>query len=76
LVDFRRVALDKGAAEVVAFDVPLERLVYTWPDGRRGIEEGDVTLLLGLSSADIRDSSTVAVPELVLAANQRQEMNA
>ena len=51
-----------GAAGVVEFGVPLERLAYTWPDGRRGVEAGDVALLLGLSSADIRDTRRSKCP--------------
>jgi beta-xylosidase len=66
LVDFARAKLDAGAKASIPFVVPLERLAYTWPDGRRGVEAGDITLLLGLSSADIRDKSTMSVPELVL----------
>jgi beta-glucosidase len=66
LVDFIRISLACGAADTVEFIVPLGRLAYTWPDGRRGVESGDITLLLGLSSADIRDTSTLDVPELIL----------
>lgn len=66
LVDFARVPIAPDAAETVEFAVPLERLAYTWPDGRRGVEAGDVTLLLGLSSADIRDTATLEIPELIL----------
>jgi beta-glucosidase len=66
LVDFARVTLAGGDDAVVAFAVPLHRLAYTWPDGRRGVEAGDVTLLVGSSSADIRDVATLQVPELVL----------
>jgi beta-xylosidase len=66
LVDFARLTLPSGATDVVDFQVPLERLAYTWPDGRRGVEAGEVTLLVGLSSADIRDSSTLNVPEMVV----------
>ncbi len=66
LVDFARVSVAPDAAETVEFAVPLERLAYTWRDGRRGVEAGDVTLLLGLSSGDIRATATLDVPELIL----------
>jgi beta-glucosidase len=66
LVDFARVPVDAGASDSIGMVVPLERLAYTWPDGRRGVEAGEVTLLLGLSSADIRHTKTIDVPELVL----------
>jgi beta-glucosidase len=65
LVDFARVPVGSEAAEV-DLEVPLQRLAYTWPDGRRGVERGKITLLLGLSSADIRDTRTFDVPELVV----------
>jgi beta-glucosidase len=71
LVDFTRVALEPGEERAHTFDVALERLAYTWPDGQRGVEAGDVTLMVGLSSADIRDASTVAVPELVFTKPER-----
>ncbi|MGR6919845.1 beta-glucosidase [[Actinomadura] parvosata] len=67
LADFARVPVEAGADQAIAMVVPLERLAYTWPDGRRGVEAGEVTLLLGLSSADIRHTKTIGVPELVLA---------
>ncbi|HZR12312.1 MAG TPA: glycoside hydrolase family 3 N-terminal domain-containing protein [Acidimicrobiia bacterium] len=66
LVDFTRLALASGGAEAVDLSVPLQRLAYTWPDGRRGVEAGEVTLLLGLSSADIHDAVTFTIPELIL----------
>ena len=67
LVDFGRITLAAGVSEDVDFVVPLRRLAYTWPDGRRGLEAGQVTLLLGRSSADICDQRTVDVPQIVLA---------
>jgi beta-glucosidase len=66
LVDFSRVAVARGATESVDFHVPLARLAYTWPDGRRGVEAGNVTLFLALSSAEIHDTATLDVGELVL----------
>jgi len=65
LVDFVRVEVEAGQAADLRLQGPLERLAYTWPDGRRGVEAGPVTMLLGLSSADIRCWSTVEVPERV-----------
>ncbi len=68
LIAFERARLDPSAAVEITLTAPLERLAYTWLDGRRGVEAGDVTLLLGLSSADIRGESTVDVPTLILPA--------
>jgi beta-glucosidase len=63
LVDFARVPVEADTTDSIRFVVPLERLAYTWLDGRRGVEAGAVTVLLGLSSADIRGTRTVEVPE-------------
>jgi beta-glucosidase len=68
LLDFVRVPLGAGETRDLEFTVPLARLAYTWPDGRRGVEAGEVTVLLGLSSADIRDETTIEVPALILQA--------
>ena len=63
LVHFRRVFLEAGQCQEIEFRVPLDRLAYTWMDGRRGLEAGDVTMMLGLSSSDIRAQTAVTVPE-------------
>lgn len=59
LVDFTRLALEQGESATVTFKVPVERLAYTMPDGNRIVEPGDVTVLLGFASDDIRASATV-----------------
>jgi beta-xylosidase len=66
LVDWGRTLLTPGTAEALEFAVPISRLSYTWADGRRGVEGGEVNLLLGLSSGDIRDEATVEVPTVIL----------
>jgi len=66
LADFARVEVEAGETQTLRLHVPLERLAYTWPDGRRGVEAGPVTMLLGLSSAEIHGEATVDVPELIL----------
>jgi beta-glucosidase len=62
LLDFRRLALSAGESAELVLQAPLERLAYTLPDGRRGCEAGEVTLMAGLSSDDIRCTTTVSVP--------------
>jgi beta-glucosidase len=62
LLDFRRLALPAGESAELVLQAPLERLAYTLPDGRRGCEAGEVTLMAGLSSDDIRCTTTVSVP--------------
>jgi beta-xylosidase len=66
LLDFIRIEISSGAEAGIEFTVPVERLAYTWPDGRRGVEEGDLTLLLGLASDDIRASGVIVLPRLIL----------
>lgn len=43
-------------------EAPVARLCHTLLDGRRGLEPGEVALMAGLSSDDIR--ATVSVPGL------------
>jgi len=66
LADFARLEVEPGATRAVHLHVPLARLAYTWPDGRRGVEAGPVTLLLGLSSADVQGQATIDLPELII----------
>ncbi|GAA0958159.1 hypothetical protein GCM10009550_46350 [Actinocorallia libanotica] len=61
LLQFQRVALAAGESADLVLEAPVERLCHTLPDGRRGLEAGDVTLLAGFSSADIRCTATVPV---------------
>lgn len=58
---FARVALEPGAASRVTFTVPVDMLGFTGMDGRRRVEPGAHTLMLGASSADIRLTATVTV---------------
>ncbi|UGQ11588.1 glycoside hydrolase family 3 C-terminal domain-containing protein [Yinghuangia sp. ASG 101] len=62
LLQFRRVAVPAGRSREIVLEAPVERLCHTLPDGRRGLDPGDVTLLAGLSSDDIRDTAIVRVP--------------
>ncbi|MEX5635399.1 glycoside hydrolase family 3 N-terminal domain-containing protein [Parafrankia sp. FMc2] len=59
LLGFTRLALPAGASTTALLEVPAERLFYTMPDGSHGIEAGAVTVLAGLSSADIRCTTTI-----------------
>jgi beta-xylosidase len=61
LIQFQRVALAAGETRAVTLRAPVSRLHYTLPDGRRGIEAGELTLMAGLSSDDIQHSATVTV---------------
>jgi beta-xylosidase len=61
LIQFQRVSLAAGEARAVTLRAPVSLLRYTMPDGRRGIEAGEVTLMAGLGSDDIRYSASVTV---------------
>ncbi len=50
---FGRVELAAGAASRVRFDVPVDMLNFTGPEGWRVVEPGAFDLMIGASSADI-----------------------
>ncbi|CUU54874.1 beta-glucosidase [Parafrankia irregularis] len=62
LIGFTRLTLAAGQRATVSLEAPVERLFYTQVDGTRGIEAGEVTLLAGFSSDDIRAHATITVP--------------
>ncbi|MFB7275347.1 glycoside hydrolase family 3 C-terminal domain-containing protein [Streptomyces sp. NPDC056244] len=62
LLAFARVSVRAGEEAETVLEAPLERLFYTMADGTRGIEAGDVTVLVGTSSEQITGSHTLAVP--------------
>ncbi|GAA3219765.1 glycoside hydrolase family 3 N-terminal domain-containing protein [Actinocorallia longicatena] len=62
LLQFERVPLTAGESRTLTLEAPLERLHYTLPDGRRGLEAGDVTVLAGFGSDDIRWTTTLTLP--------------
>ncbi|MEW1720304.1 glycoside hydrolase family 3 N-terminal domain-containing protein [Streptomyces sp. NPDC093109] len=68
LIQFRRIALVAGESRRIVLEAPVERLHYTLPDGRRGIEAGEVTLLAGFAGDDIRCEATVTVDDGVASA--------
>ncbi|MEX5632640.1 glycoside hydrolase family 3 C-terminal domain-containing protein [Parafrankia sp. FMc2] len=62
LIGFTRLTLAAGQRTTVSLEAPVERLFYTMVDGSRGIEAGEVTLLAGSSSDDIRAIGTIIIP--------------
>lgn len=64
LLGFTRVELRPGDSGEVMFHVPASRLIYTMPDGTRGLEAGDITVLVGFSADDTRSESTIQVSEI------------
>lgn len=61
LLQFKRVMLAAGQSRSVTLSAPLERLHYTLPDGRRGVEAGTVAVSLGFSSEDLVYVSTLSI---------------
>ena len=59
---FQRVELAPGEEREIAFEVPAARLAYTLPDGSRGVEPGEVTVLAAFASDDVRGTGTVLLP--------------
>ncbi|MFI8778138.1 glycoside hydrolase family 3 N-terminal domain-containing protein [Brachybacterium paraconglomeratum] len=62
LLDFHKVTLGSAESADIEFRVPLTRLEYTLPDGTRGLEPGEVTLMLALASDDVRATARVEAP--------------
>ncbi|QFZ18116.1 beta-xylosidase/alpha-l-arabinosidase [Saccharothrix syringae] len=54
LVGFARVELDAGERRRVTFRLHADRTSFTGRDGRRVVETGEIALLVGCSSEDIR----------------------
>lgn len=54
LKGFARVELQPGVSARVAFDLPVDMLNFTGPEGFRIVEPGVFDVMLGASSADIR----------------------
>ncbi|SMD27278.1 glycoside hydrolase family 3 N-terminal domain-containing protein [Kibdelosporangium aridum] len=62
LLAFQRVKLAPGERRGLTFDVPAARLAYTQPDGTRGVEPGEVTVLAAFASDDVRGTGSVLLP--------------
>ncbi|MGJ5895417.1 glycosyl hydrolase [Streptomyces sp. V2] len=54
LTGFARVSLTPGEERRVTFRLHTDRLAYTGPDLHRIVEPGEITVMVGSSSADIR----------------------
>lgn len=58
---FQRLALEVGERATLTFYVPVDMLNFTRRDGKRVVEPGEFTLMVGNSSASIWASATVSV---------------
>ncbi|GAA1275931.1 glycoside hydrolase family 3 N-terminal domain-containing protein [Saccharothrix xinjiangensis] len=61
LVGFARVELEAGEQRRVSFRLHADRTSFTGRDGRRVVETGEVVLLVGCSSDDVRWERSVRV---------------
>jgi hypothetical protein len=61
LAGFARVPLEPGAAARVSFRVHADRTAFTGVELERIVEPGDIELLVGASSADIRARGSVTL---------------
>ncbi|WP_371664634.1 glycoside hydrolase family 3 N-terminal domain-containing protein [Streptomyces sp. NBC_00280] len=59
LTGYARVRLAPGEKRRVTFRLHTDRLAYTGPDLRRIVEPGEITVMIGASSTDIRLTGTV-----------------
>lgn len=59
LKDFRRIALKKGEAKTVTFEVTPDKLAFYDVDMKYGIESGSFKIMVGFSSRDEDLLSTV-----------------
>ncbi|WP_316861695.1 glycoside hydrolase family 3 N-terminal domain-containing protein [uncultured Cohaesibacter sp.] len=58
---FVRVPLDAGCRKKVSFSVPTDMLCFTGAEGKRIVEPGSFTLMVGASCGDIRLQSSVTL---------------
>lgn len=58
---FQRVTLDPGASATLKFSIPVDMLNFTDRRGKRTVEPGEFTLMVGLSSEDIRSHVVTSV---------------
>jgi beta-glucosidase len=59
LTGFARVHPAPGEQRRVTFHLHADRLAYTGPDLHRIVEPGEITVMLGTSSTDLRLTGTV-----------------
>lgn len=61
LKGFKRVTIEPGESVKVSFALPVDMLGFTIEGVDRVVEPGDVEIMIGASSADIRHRSTVTL---------------
>ncbi|WP_395489058.1 glycoside hydrolase family 3 N-terminal domain-containing protein [Cedecea davisae] len=61
LKGFERVELEAGESATLTFILPVDMLNFTARSGKRIVEPGEFTLMVGASSEDIRETTQVEV---------------
>ncbi|MEV0224712.1 fibronectin type III-like domain-contianing protein [Streptomyces sp. NPDC050704] len=59
MTGFARVRLAPGEQRKVTFSLHADRLAYTGPELHRIVEPGEITVMLGTASTDIRLTGSV-----------------
>ncbi|MDQ0733286.1 glycoside hydrolase family 3 N-terminal domain-containing protein [Arthrobacter sp. B1I2] len=65
LVAFQRVSLAAGEQQTLKFAVPLTRLAYSISEDHRMLEAGDLTVMVGFASDDVRAEKTIQNAQVV-----------
>jgi len=61
---FRRVTLDAGGKQHLAIDLPVDELSHFDPESKRSVvDPGHYELLVGASSADVRQKAAFDVAQ-------------
>jgi beta-xylosidase len=75
LTGYARVRLSPGQQRRVTFRLHTDRLAYTGPDLERIVEPGEITVMIGASSTDIRLTGTVHLTGPVREAGHDRVLN-
>ncbi|WP_327699823.1 glycoside hydrolase family 3 N-terminal domain-containing protein [Streptomyces sp. NBC_00459] len=75
LTGYARVRLAPGEQRRVTFRLHTDRLAYTGPDLKRIVEPGEITVMIGASSTDIRLTGTVHLTGPVREAGHDRVLN-
>lgn len=59
LIDFQRISLTASEQKTLDFTIPLARLAYSITEDQRMLEPGDVTIMIGFGSDDVRAEKTI-----------------
>ncbi|MBD7996711.1 glycoside hydrolase family 3 C-terminal domain-containing protein [Arthrobacter sp. Sa2CUA1] len=65
LIEFQRVCLGPGEQRTIKFTVPLTRLAYSISEHQRMLEAGDVTIMIGFASNDLRAEKTIQTGQIL-----------